>query len=353
MTTYERGTGMYALRSSRERERGQVLVIVAGGAMALILLMGLVIDVGVATFNRRDGQNMSDLMSMAGAKYVADVYQGKPQNDPAVVDTYSAIEKTSVANGCQATDPTPCTWEAWYVGRGPVDLAQITPGSSFPTDCPTPPAIGSCTIGVRVAVNRQPGTFIVGSIGMPNWNVDTQAIAIATKLTTAPAGNLLPIAFNGDPDEAYQPGQVYDLTDGKDLPGGFGWLSWDGSNSAGALATSLCVPNNPEFYLPRVFPADPGKTNSSDVRACLDGWIASKKTVLIPMYDIATGTGNNATYRIIGVAAFVLTARDQPAVDNIRGFFVEIYANTDPVPGGAGALPPGPDDTMFNVGLIK
>lgn len=353
MTTYQRGTRMNAPGSRHARERGQVLVIVAGGAIALILLMGLVIDVGVAVFNRRDGQNMSDLMAVAGAKYVADVHQGKIQGDPAVVDTYSAIQKSAVANGCQSTDPTPCTWEAWYVGRGPVDIGQVTPGSSVPTDCPTPPAVGSCALGVRVAVNRLPGTFLVGSIGMPNWDVDTQAMAVATKPTTAPAGQLLPIAFNGDPDEAYQPGQVYDLTDGKDLPGGFGWLSWDGSNSAGALAESLCNPNNPEFYLPYTFPADPGKTNADDVRACLDGWIASGQTVLIPMYDIATGTGNSATYQIIGVAAFVLTARDQPAADNIRGYFVEIYQYTDPVPAGVGSVPPGPDDTMYNLGIIR
>lgn len=355
MITHEKGSAMHLPRSSRDAERGQILVIVAGGAIALILMMGLVLDVGVAVFNRRDGQNLSDLMAMAGAKYVADVHQGKTQTDTSVDDTYSAIEKTAIANGCRSTDPTPCTWEAWYVGRGPVDIAPVTDNSAIPyisTPCPAPPAV-ECTLGVRVAVRREPRTFIIGSIGMTQWDVNTQATAIAEKPTTAPAGHLLPIAFNGNPDEAYQPGQVYDLTDGKDLPGGFGWLSWDGSNSAGALATSLCTPNNPEFYLPYTFPADPGKTNSNDVRACLDGWIASGQTVLIPMYDLATGTGNNATYRIIGIAAFVLTARDQPAVDNIRGYFVEIYPYTNPVPGGVGSVPPGPDDTMFNLGLIK
>lgn len=340
-------------RSRRDREEGQILVIVAGGAIALILLLGLVLDVGVATFNRRDGQNVSDIMAFAGAKYVADVHQGKAQSDPAVTDTYSALAKSAVANGCVADGDIPCTWQAWYVGRGPVDIGAVTPGSSVPVDCPNPPAIGTCALGVRVAVNRQPSTYVIGFIGMTNWDVSTQATAIAERPSTAPAGQLLPIAFNGDPDDEYQPGQVYDLTDGKDLPGGFGWLSWDGSNSAGALATSLCTPNNPEFYLPYTFPADPGKTNSSSVRACLDGWIASGQTVLIPMYDLATGSGNNATYRIIGIAAFVLTARDQPAVDNIRGYFVEIYPYTNPVPGGTNSQPPAPDDTSFFLGLIK
>lgn len=337
---------MRTSRTNRSREQGQVLVLVAGGAIGLILLVGLVIDVGMAVFNRRDGQNLSDIMALAGTKYVADVHQGKTQADPAVVDTFSAVQKSAVANSCQSMDVVPCTWQAWFVGgsaSGPVDISAVTSGATVPSNA----------LGVRVGVTRQPKTTFINIIGMSKWSVSTEATALAEAGTTAPAGNLLPIAFNGDPDDAYQPGQVYDLTDGKDIPGGFGWLSWDGSNSSGALATSLCTPNNPEFYLPTWFPADPGKTNSSAVRACLDGWIASRKTVLIPMYDQVTGSGNNASYRIIGVAAFVITARDQPAVDNIRGYFKEIYPYTNPVPGGAGAQPPRPDDTSFSLTLVN
>lgn len=327
-------------------ERGQVLVIVAGGAIALILLVGLVLDVGVAVFNRRDGQNLSDIMAFAGTKYVADVHQGKTQADPAVTNTFAALQKSAVANDCQSTDATPCTWQGWYVGgsaAGPVDLSAVTSGSSVPSNA----------LGVRVTVNRQPKTSFVGIVGMTQWSVSTQATAIAERPSTAPPGQLLPIAFKGDPSDPYEPGQVYDLTDGKDLPGGFGWLSWNGSNDPNALADSICYPDNPEFYLPFWFDADPGKSNSTDVRACLDGWIASGQTVLIPMYDTATGTGNGAKYRIIGVAAFVLTARDQPAVDNIRGYFVEIYPYTNPVPGGVGSQPPTADDTMFFLGLVR
>ncbi len=168
----------------------------------------------------------------------------------------------------------------------------------------------------------------------------------------APAGQLLPIAFKGDPATAYQPGQVYDLTDGKDLPGGFGYISWTGANNAGNLETSLCTPNNPQFNLPTNFPGDPGKTNASGVRACLDKWIASGQTVLIPIYDTTTGNGNGASYHVIGVAAFVLTAREQPAVDNIRGYFVEIFT-ANPVPGGLGSGPPTPTDTSFSLGLVR
>lgn len=333
-------------RTRRIGERGQILPIVAGGAIVLILLMGLVLDAGVAVFNRRDGQNLSDIMALAGTKYVADVHQTKTQADPAVVDTFSALTKSAVENDCQATDVVPCTWQAWYVGRsatGPIDLSAVSAGSPVPASA----------LGVRVGVTRAPRTVVIGLVGTSSWSVNTEATAIAEKTTIAPAGELLPIAFKGDPSDPYQPGQVYDLTDGKDLPGGFGWLSWYGDNSAGALSTSICTPNSPQFTLPTWFDADPGKSNSSAVRACLDGWIASGQTVLIPMYDVTTGNGNGAKYHIIGIAAFVLTARDQPAVDMIRGYFVEIFPYTNPLPGGGGSVPPTSDDTSFFLGLVR
>ena len=65
-----------------------------------------------------------------------------------------------------------------------------------------------------------------------------------------------------------------------------------------------------------------------------------------------TGNGNNAAYHITGVAAFVLTSRSQPAIDNIQGYFVEYYPYPD-VPGGASAPPPGPQDTTYFIGLVK
>ena len=101
------------------------------------------------------------------------------------------------------------------------------------------------------------------------------------------------------------------------------------------------------------FPIDPGGSNSSGVRACLDGLINSGATVLVPIYDIAAGNGNKkGSYHITGVAAFVLTSRSQPAVDNIQGYFVEYFPYTD-VPGGLGTLPPGPEDNTYFLGLVK
>lgn len=325
---------------SRTGERGQILVIVAGGMIALLLLAGLVLDGGVAILNQRDGQNTADVASLAGTRMIADHYV-----DPLITytqaDIYAGIQKSVQANDCTTTG-TPCTWSATFVNLSLAGVGAVNNSAS---------PIPNGAVGVRVNVLRQPGTFLAGMAGISNWNVNTQAISIANEPTTVPPGQLLPIALKENLGTPYVPGQVYDLTDGKDAPGGFGYLSWDGSNDPNSLADSLCTPDNPEFTMPYQFPGDPGKSNSSGVRACLDQWVANGQTVLIPIYDTVTGPGDNAIYNIVGVAAFVMTSHGQPAVDNIRGYFVEVYPYTT-VPGGGGRAP-SVNSTSYQLSLVQ
>ena len=313
---------------SRDHERGQILVIVAGGVITLLLLAGLVLDGGIAFLNRRDGQNAADTAAMAGSRLIAEHY-----TDPAVTysqgSIYSGIATSVASNGCDNSGAgTPCTWTADFVNLSYASLGPVTnSGAAFPAG----------TAGVQVNVNRQPGTYFARLANIDSWNVDSSGIAVAQEPASAPPGQLLPIALKKKTGDPYIPGQVYDLTDGKDIPGGFGYISWNGSNDPNSLATSICTPNNPAFSLPASFPGDPGKSNSSGVRACLQSWIDNGQTVLIPIYSIVVGPGNNAVYTITGVAAFVMTSKAQPAVDNIQGYFVEYYPYTS-VPGG-GQLP--------------
>lgn len=369
----------------RSAESGQVLVIVAGGIIGLLAIAALVLEGGTMLLTRRDGQNAADLSSVAGARIVALHYTRPtdPGNDTQD-DVYHAIEGNLDLNNCGPVTSTPCTWTATFVGApgtgtGLVDVSAVTE---------TTAAIPANVLGVRVDVTQTPGTIVGRVLGLVSWTVSTEGTAITEK-AGGPAGTTLPIAICGwkntagtdcvqasnSPSNAvvFQKGQIYDLTDGKDAPGGFGWLSWDGSNSAGALADSICSPNNPDFSLDTPydspgsyggtigtnpatgetwFPIDPGKSNSSSVRACLDGWINSGATILVPIYDLVTGNGNNAAYHITGVAAFVLTSREQPAVDNIQGYFVEYYPLAG-VPGGAGSVGPDPGDATYFVGLVK
>jgi Flp pilus assembly protein TadG len=324
---------------TRDGERGQILVIVAGGVTTLLLLAGLVLDGGVAFLNKRDGQNAADTAAMAASRLIAE-----DQTDATITYTsatvYSGIDATVDANGCDGAG-TPCTWQANFVDKSYADLGDVTN---------TAAGIPANAAGVRVGISRRPGTFLARLAGIQSWDVRAHAIAVALEPTTAPPGQLLPIALKQNTGDPYIPGQVYDLTDGKDIPGGFGYISWDGSNDPNSLADSICEPDNPEFTMPTSFPGDPGKSNSSGVRACLDYWINTGQTVLIPIYSTVVGPGNNAVYTIVGVAAFVMTSRGQPAVDNIQGYFVEYYPFST-VPGGGSV--PDPDSTTIMLSLAQ
>ncbi len=322
---------------TRDNERGQILVIVAGGVITLLLLAGLVLDGGIAFLNKRDGQNAADTASLAGARLIAEHYTDATISYTSA-DIYSGIDATVSANGCDGTG-TPCTWEAVFVNTSYVDVGDVTNAAS---------GIPSGAVGVQVNVNRQPGTFLARLAQIDSWDITTHAISVATEPATAPAGQLLPIALKQNTGDPYVPGQVYDLTDGKDIPGGFGYISWDGSNDPNSLADSICTPDNPPFTMPFTFAGDPGKSNSSGVRACLDYWIGNGQTVLIPIYSTVVGPGNNAVYTIVGVAAFVMTSRSQPAVDNIQGYFVEYYPYTS-VPGGGVVPTEGSTSVMLSL----
>jgi hypothetical protein len=55
---------------SRSDQRGQVLVLFAGGLIALLLVAALAFDVGSMLVQRRDEQNAADAAALAGARFV-------------------------------------------------------------------------------------------------------------------------------------------------------------------------------------------------------------------------------------------------------------------------------------------
>lgn len=317
-------------------EGGQMLVLMAGGLVVLLVIVGLVIDSGVAFLNRRDGQNVADLASMAGTKIVADYYTDGGRSG---ADVYAAIDKSVQANGCLASGAVPCTWTADYVSNTEAVVGSVASSGGIPAG----------TQGVQVHVTRTPRTFVLGVIGQTTWDVGTVATALTWSPPALPAGQVLPIA--ADPPATYELGETYDFTVGKDGPGNFGWISWTGSNDPNTLATSICTPDNPLIVFPQWIAGDPGKSNSSSVRACVQKWIDNGATVLIPIWDQTQGNGNSFQYRIVGLAAFVITAKSQPAIDQITGIFVGYY-QLPSVPAGYGS-PPTPEDDVVAINLIR
>ena len=194
-------------------------------------------------------------------------------------NAFTTIDTRMTQNGC--TVATNCTWTARYVGaRSGATFADLGPVGAGDT-APPGAVSGPKALGVKVDVTQTPATFLLGIIGQGSWKVQTTATALTGKITGAPVGQLLPIALVAPP--TMLEGSTYAITSGSNGPGNFGWMAWTGSNSPGPLATSICTPNNPGFTLPAEFPGDPGKSNSSSVRACLQQWVDSGATVLIPI----------------------------------------------------------------------
>lgn len=329
-----------ATRASRRSEDGQVFVIFAGGLVAMLLAVGLVIDGGMAFVNRREGQNVADLAAIAGTKMVADHYTDGGRSGAQV---YGAIHATVTDNGCVPSGSTNCTWTAEYVrpqGNTEVSLGAVLNGGSVP----------STAQGVRVSVTRLPETFFLRLAGRDSWEVVTRATALTAELDGLPPSGVLPIAID-PPNHNFTPGQVYNLTAGKDGPGNFSFLSWGGTNDAPSLADSICNPDNPELSFPAWVVGDPGKTNSSLVRDCLSTWEQNGGTVLIPTWERVRGQGNNFEFRITGLAAVVLLAHDSPAVDSITARFVEYYPLPNIQAGWGG--PPSAGSQVYFLGLIR
>jgi hypothetical protein len=81
--------------ASRTRERGQVLVLFAGGLIALFIVAALAFDVGMMLLERRDEQNAADAAALAGARYVL--------TDPVAAE--DAARRIARANGFDDVDP--------------------------------------------------------------------------------------------------------------------------------------------------------------------------------------------------------------------------------------------------------
>lgn len=315
---------MWNRMRNREEESGQILVMVAGGMIVLLLIAGLVIDTGVGFRERRSNQNVADLASMAGTKVVADHYLDGGRTGSEV---YTAALASVGNNGCAAADG--CTWSAEYVrpGAGPgveIDLGSVASAGPIPAGAQ----------GIRVNTASDPETFFMKVVGISSTHVATEATAMTSGiLNEAPAGILLPIGMF---DSEFEYGTEYELTEGDEGPGNFGFLTWRGAVDAGTLADSMCRPDNDAMTFPVWIEGSTGNMNKREVRDCLDGYIG--QTVLIPIWSQTNDAGgSHLNYEVITLAAFTLTGYDQHA-SKLRGNFVEFYALPG-VPAGYGTPP--------------
>jgi hypothetical protein len=145
--------------TSRSRERGQVLVLFAGGLLAVLIVAALAFDVGMMLLERRDQQNAADAAALAGARYVL----------TSETDAETAALQIALANGFDDADPN----ESVTI-HIPAIHGRYAGFPGF--------------IEVQIDANR-PSIF-GGVIGRANWPVGAFAVATNDQKLEFPFGML-------------------------------------------------------------------------------------------------------------------------------------------------------------------
>lgn len=327
-------------RESRPSEPGQVLVIVGVGLLAMIAMVGLVIDAGHAWGQQRDSQNASDAAAEAGAVQLA-------QNLPflaageAVPNTNAEVA-AAVTTAVTANDVE--IVEAWYtdfdgdrVGGAPLIGAGALPAGSDPP---------SDSDGVEVTSFKTFETLLAGIFGMDEWTTQTRATAIAgyPEISSQP---VLPVTFPltitlcsnnnhvlEDPSgQQWTPDVDYVVPLCQQDPGNVGWLDWDppptsdpdtcAGQGNSELECSILTTDNPTITTPEwYYVASTGNISTQYIEDALMTFAddPDDEVVVIPIFDATCqddpvgtgagdctsgpGTGQQQYYHLAGWAGF-------------------------------------------------
>ena len=337
-------------------EAGQTILVAALAMVALLTMVGLIVDGGFALANQRRNQNAVDAAANAGAVLLMENLpfglsgQPQPRTD---ADVDSAVVSTAVTNGVDAA-----TVVAFYTDiegerlDPPVEVGSLVAGAYPPPEAFGVEAEGSMTFG----------TFFAGIAGFANLSTAARATAVTG---TAPGicsatedCGFIPLTFptsltscDGTNHQQWGSGGAYTTTTNlvaateviiplcSTEPGSVGWLdilpnqSLCPGNGAAYLACYINNPNNPELDLPIWVDAQTGNTNSVQVQDALNLLTGPTvgvyepgldKIVTIPLYDCVdnnvpqvhpgppcpnppvTSVGTNTSYRIVALGAMAL-----------------------------------------------
>jgi hypothetical protein len=141
--------------TSRPDQRGQVLVLFAGGLIALLLVAALAFDVGMMLVERRDEQNAADAAALAGARFVlTDAAQAR-----------TTAERIARMNGYDDADPN----QAVDVYIPPIHGRYIgLPGF------------------IEVQIQSTRASIFGGVIGKASWPIGAFAVATNSQNLTFP-----------------------------------------------------------------------------------------------------------------------------------------------------------------------
>ncbi len=173
-------------RPHRQTARGQVLVIVALGLVALMAMVGLIIDGGYAWGRQRDTQNGADSIAKAGTIVIQHYLAGVDTPNPNDWDVACAVSNAAAANdvtveGAEYTD---------YQGQ-PLNPA-VSVGACGPNDPGTGIPIGAQ--GVKASTSETFDTFLMQIVGFRTLTTTANATAVVGTPSAIPGG-ALPLTF--------------------------------------------------------------------------------------------------------------------------------------------------------------
>jgi hypothetical protein len=352
-------------------EKGQVLVIVAIGFIAMVAMVGLVIDGGFAWGKQRDTQNAADATAKAGAGLLAENLAGvEPQNSDA--DVKVVVDAAAAANNVDLEGAYYTNFNGDMLNTGGAvttnDGAAAKVGDGF---------MPAGTAGIRAVARQEFETFLMRVVGFSTMTAVNDAVARAgyqASVCEASAGcGVLPItipvnvlACDGTNQPAFETTEdgdkIFWITGGdadapvsiplcQNSPGNVGWLDWtptsgtDGCTGTGTseLTCVITEPRNPYMQWPGwYFITSTGNPNAAAVETELRNY--NGDAVMIPQFDITCnttpsgpgvdgcpeenvgGTGTNQWYHLAGMSTLRLCGPTVPGC-SAAGFDHGVYIN--------------------------
>ena len=173
----------------RAGARGQVAVLFAIAAVAIIGMAGLALDAGLSYMGQTGLQSASDNASLAVARMLAMDYSSQQQSPPAAsmpftyAQMVSTVQDLVAANGAGSTRAT--SYSAYFIGPNDIHLCQFAPAAL--ATCPTkyalsgglPEASGALTAsGAEVVPTNTHQTSVLGILGIDRASETAPATAV-------------------------------------------------------------------------------------------------------------------------------------------------------------------------------
>src|SRR4051794_39320547 len=144
-------------------DRGQVLVIFAGGLVAIMAIAALVIDIGFVLVDRREEQNVADSAAIAAARFIR-------ATGGTYTDMVNAACSVAHHNGLFGGEASTAACTAANDPRGTSLTVNYPPSSGAGTFQGRPGF-------VEIVLSRNQGTFLAGALEIGSIRVTTNAVA--------------------------------------------------------------------------------------------------------------------------------------------------------------------------------